>query len=479
MEENKYKLLGLYAKYNSDITLDSFNSFLDTLGFHKLSESELDEMLLNISHEGKPLTLYLLFKSGEGNPIECFLTKNIFENYSISKENQVHLIKVVQANSELKNGNFTLKQFKKTLKTLDIVPTEVMTNSFLQELIDYVLTISMKLASLDSYVNDSEIQNRYVLDNSMDLITNLNMKQRELQNLSRKYNKLKRSVLDQQLLREQVLNKLSEVKIKTPTPIKKVNSSSAETVLIVCLSDLHIGLNTPTFDNSILLSRLNIYLSHIKEYVEQHTVSHIYIINLGDSIENVYMHLNQMSSVDMTLSEQVAYSVSTIIDFIQKIRALEVPVTYTGIMGNHDRLNPNIKQNIVGDGVSTIINTFVEARAKELDIDYLEPFAEIRGVLKVNGINIAYVHGDYDKVAKKDIISKLSEYFDSKIDIVLSGHYHNLLIQTLGSKQYILQSGAFFTGNPYSDSLGVTADASQIMLGINKNKEIDIQPIIF
>lgn len=475
---NYYKLLGLYGKTHSEINLDDFNELVESLGFSPLPSEEDIVLLLNDLKEGsKEYEEYLKYKSGEGDPIELLISRHKFidnngTTFKMDTEDIIKLIKILQTNQELKNGNFNVKQFNKAAKNI---------NGFREseDLLEYIFDIVDRLSTARAFINDSDNQVHYVNSSSFDIISRLNMKQRELQNLSRKYNKLKRETLDSKLLQDKAISELKNIKLSKPIKIKKNNCNNDSETLLVGLSDIHVGLKTSDFNKDILKSRLNDYVVHISNYIDTHNVSNVIIVNIGDSIENIYMHLNQMSSVELNLSEQVAMAIKYIVEFIQDVRHLGIKTSYVGIAGNHDRLNPNIKQNIVGDGVNTIINAYLKANQDIMDINYIESDSTIRTLLSINGINIAVTHGDYDKVNKPDIISKLSEYFNKKVDIVLSGHLHNLLIKTLGNNQYVLQSGSMFTGNPYSDSLGVTANASQIMIGIDKNSSINIIPIIF
>lgn len=474
-----YRLLGLYGKTHSEVDLDSFNKLAEKLGVNPLTDGgDLVDLLATLTEGTPEYTEYLKFKSGEGDPYELLLRDNTFidnqgHQFKLDNEDMIKLIKLLQTNQELKNGNFNVKQFNRAAKNI---------RNFREsdELLEFLMDSVSRLSTVNNAINESDNQKLYVESSSFDTIAKLNMKQRELQNLSRKYNALKREVFDGKLFRDKVLSELKNIKLSKPIEVKYQKCMNPNTsTLIVPLSDVHVGLKTKDFDKDILKKRLHDYVVSIAEYTYSHDIDDIYIVNLGDTIENIYMHLNQMATVEMDLSHQVAMAVKYVVEFVQDVRNLGYNTYYIGIMGNHDRLNPNTKQNIVGDGVSTIINAYIEANQDIMDIKYVEPFSTIRHMLSIHGKNIALVHGDYDKVAKPDVISKLSEFFDDKVDVVLSGHYHNLFIKTLGKGQYVLQNGAFFTGNPYSDSLGVSANASQILVGIDTHGNIDLRPVIF
>lgn len=472
-EDLLVKLLGVYSRnFGKNLNINKFNDLLSTFGVNYVVDiTTINDLLNYINTNSKYEDMYNDYSfSRDVNYVDliCEILDIDYSKYDIDSETFNAIVNYVTTFQELRNGNLYANKLSKRFEGI----------SFTDDLINDILSVVNIYTNVLPYLDNQEDVISH--GDVSDVVTKLNMKQRELQNLSRKYNKLKRDVFDSTLFKNKALEELKNIHIDKPNKIEYKKCLNPNTItLVVSLSDVHVGLKTKDFDKDILKKRLHDYIVSIAEYTYSHDIDNIYIVNLGDTIENIYMHLNQMASVEMDLSHQVAMAVKYVVEFVQDVRNLGYPTYYIGIMGNHDRLNPNVKQNIVGDGVNTIVNAYIEANQDILDVNYIEPYSNIRHLLNVHGKDIALVHGDYDKVNKPDVISKLSNYFDNKVDIVLSGHYHNLFIKTLGRGQYILQNGAFFTGNPYSESLGVSASASQILLGIDTHGNIDVRPIIF
>ena len=151
-----YKLLGIYGKTHNEIDLDEFNSMVESFGFNPLpSEEDVVYLLGNLKEGSKEYEDYLKYKSGEGNPIELLITNNRFVDnngnyFKIDKEDIVKLVKLLQTNQELKNGNFNVKQFNKAAKNI---------NGFREseELLEYIFDIVDKLSTVDSYISDSSL----------------------------------------------------------------------------------------------------------------------------------------------------------------------------------------------------------------------------------------------------------------------------------------------------------------------------------
>lgn len=301
-------------------------------------------------------------------------------------------------------------------------------------------------------------------------IGELNLQKRDLQNTKREFNKLKR-VIDDKFLWEQRLYE-SVPKVLNPEQFKrdsKAVSSEKGDTLIVCLSDLHIGLKTATYDYATLKNNISQYLDYIDKYIKFKQIKQIFVIGLGDFIEGAYLHTTQLYELEFDFSTQVGKMLNLILGFLSSLPK-DIPVSFTAIPGNHDRSNaPNKKDNLFGDSVITILNMLVKNQDKVLGINYINPTTVARHLIKVNGVNIVCVHGDLDHLKDNGVISKLSAFFNERVDVVVGGHLHSFYMRTLGKNQYIIQSSSAFPGNSYSDSLGVKNTPGQVMLDINKD----------
>lgn len=301
-------------------------------------------------------------------------------------------------------------------------------------------------------------------------IGELNLQKRDLQNTKREFNKLKR-VIDDKYLWEQRLYE-SVPKVLNPEQFNNKNNTISKldgNTLVVYLSDLHIGLKNNKYNYATLKKYISQYLDYINNYVKSTSVKQIDVVGLGDFIEGAYLHTTQLYELEFDFSTQVGTMLNFILGFLSSLPK-NIPVSFTAIPGNHDRSNaPNKKDNIFGDSAITILNMLVKNQSKVLNIKYVKPTTVARHLLKINGVNIACVHGDLDHLKDGRIISKLSAFFGDRVDTVVGGHLHSFFMQTLGYNQYIIQSSSAFPGNSYSDSLGVKNTPGQVMLDIDKN----------
>lgn len=471
MNDNTYyKILGILSHTNKMLSLKTFNATLDTLGLPHINMDKFKQLMLDITIDGIPCQVYEEYSLEDHDLDELLVVKNSFlsdkgDTITLSDKDISRLSNIVDSLCEVRNGNININTVFKKFNSCGFDLPKSM--ELLNYLLDYSSTKEYHKKDIKS---DKQLDTEYAL---LDTATRYNMKIRSTQNLSRKYNALKRDVLDELLLREQVLKALPKIDLQ---PLDTVYSPKGN-VLLVSLSDVHVGLKTADFDYDVLIYRMQKYLGYIKNTIDTTHATKIILVSLGDIIENVYMHPTQGYEVEFTLSEQIVKALSLYITFIHKLREItELPIECHVIEGNHDRLQGDKKKNLFHDGASTILKYTLEEYTNILGIDFVDDNLT-RQLISVNGTNIAITHGDNDKLNDK-VISKLSDYFNTNVDIVLGGHLHNLQINERGSNRFIIQSGAMFTGNAYSDSLGVNASASQVMLSIDDDGKAQIIPVV-
>lgn len=469
-----YKVLGILSQKDKMLSLSNFNEVLTQLGLSRVSKHKFKSLMLDITKVGTPHEIYEHYAINEHSLDELLVTKNTFapdnkgHKFTLTDSQISKLAEVVKSYSENHNGNVSLKQlFKRFDKAGISIPQST-------ELVYYLLDYDTKTQYLsDSKYNKSAEKSEIPYKVLKDESTRINMKQRNVQNLSRKYNALKRQVLDHAIIQEEVINALPNLNVK---PVKIKKEDSAKGTLVVCLSDLHTGLKTEDFDFNTLAERLGKYLSYIISTVKYYRPSKIVLVSLGDIVENVYMHPTQSYEIEFPFSQQISKSISLITGFIQAlVQMVKLPVEVRIIEGNHDRLTKDKKDNLFNDSASAILKYSLSAYQDQLGIKVIDD-SLTRQHFNLNGTEIAITHGDYDKLNNK-VLSKLSDYFDTDIKTVIGGHLHNLQINERGRNRYIIQSGAMFTGNGYSNSLGVASGATQVMLYANPKGKLNIIPI--
>lgn len=305
------------------------------------------------------------------------------------------------------------------------------------------------------------------------LIGELAERKRDVQNITREFNKARRDLTDKKLLMDTVDKAISKTEFDFDLPDIEAKQQSGR-ALLASFADLHVGalVKTPNnnYDPHIAEQRVSKYADKLIKLVEETDVDDLYIANIGDTIEGQYMRANQGYSTVMNMSEQIVAAIEIVIGFLKKLieslAPMGVLVHYVGIDGNHSRLNGNKKANIYGDSVEFIINELIQKTdfANSDSFDYINHDDIHRAVLDINGKNVAVTHGDLENVSNPTTLGSLSTFLNVPLDIVFSGHMHRYSIMEVGDGKYQITSGSFKGSDDYSQSLGKQSSRSQAVV---------------
>ncbi|AVH85624.1 hypothetical protein [Lactobacillus phage Maenad] len=323
---------------------------------------------------------------------------------------------------------------------------------------------------------------RNALDKEIDEML---LEKRELQLMRREFNKSRRDYADMELFKRDVKRSLKDGITVVPNELDYpvVKPLSDGSVLIVALSDLHIGAKVDVdgykYDEDIAKDKLSEYADKVIRYASFSKFGAIYIENLGDSIEGAYMRNNQSYEITMKLSEQINTAIKLVSEFVINVaKNTGIPVIYSGILGNHDRANGNKKDNLPDDGFSTVLNEAIKLIAEQTnyDITVKEPDKVTEDHLSVNGNNIKFVHGDLHNLAKAETLATSSQFDSMLYDAILGGHFHSMSIRE--ESGLVIQSGSVIGPTSYSERLHYRASRSQVMLDVSSDGTVTPLPVI-
>lgn len=462
-------LADIYKKYSKTVSLSLFNTYMRDLNLPAVEMDELnrlvaglakqdtDSELLHIYNNVKKDQLSLKDVVDGKSPIIYDITTEQGDNYEL-RDTDLDKIIALKNKFIAKNGNIPWGKIKKMCKqsSLEFEVTP-----------EFLRLLDMREADLKQLPKTTQKSPDELIGKLFENETaKLDYHTREIQNEKREYNKLRRELNDDLIWRKQILKAIPDmINLIVPheLPVRREGST-----LVVCLSDLHIGLKTKDYDLAKLKMDLVSYVADIKAQVNKDKVAKIEIVGLGDFIEGAYLHATQLHELEFEFGEQVATAIQVVLDFIGYVRQIGLPTSFVAISGNHDRSNEaNKKDSLPTDSIVDIICAIVKSNAEDLDITYIEPVSKLRHLETINGTNVCFVHGDRDKVQNKDIVAKLSEYMDANIDVVVAGHLHSYWMNNVGYNKYVIQSSSMFNGNSYSEALGVRSTPGQCMIEIS------------
>lgn len=318
------------------------------------------------------------------------------------------------------------------------------------------------------------------IESIKELVGEIAYEKRESQHVLRQLNKVKRDVIDFTLIAEQIGESFRNYdwsKIDfTYYPVAETDKK-----MVVFLSDLHIGalvdIDENEYDFKIAQDRMQIYLDKIISEIKRNDISEVYVVNLGDSIENPYMH-NLSYTSEFTYSEQTACASDIIIKFIKKLSEVAY-VRVAGIAGNHDRMNDDKNKSLYGDhavkGINKAIQSFIEH--SEIERITYEQAKDYEHSIEVNGIHIKCVHGDLDNISDKTTLAKHIQKDGINYSIIAMGHYHHHWVKEVAINKFMVGFGSLKGVDAHGDRTRLMSSASQGYIIVDENGDFDIRNV--
>lgn len=327
-----------------------------------------------------------------------------------------------------------------------------------------------------------------VSDNKLEAIKQeigeISLAKRDAQNSFRELNKLKRELSDGVLLAESIERVLAEKDFGEPSKFEPVYIDMLPCKgMIVSLSDIHYGaivdVEGYTYNAEIAEKLIMEYADKVIAIAEDNNVESVYVMNLGDSIEHLYMRAQNTFSSDKTLSNQIAEVSDLIIKFLQKLSKY-VNVAYSAISGNHDRITGNKQDNIYSDSAINVSNKIIETftrYGKNDRVKYINA-ESYHHIIKVNGRSFLFVHGDRTPLSKKSVLAEQSMLYGVDFDAIIGGHVHHHTVTEVGEDKYIVTFGSIKGSDEYTlKTINTSASRSQGVILVDEFGNFEIKQV--
>ena len=226
-------------------------------------------------------------------------------------------------------------------------------------------------------------------------------------------------------------------------PVKVAKPVPGEKALIVCWSDLQIGKVDHRGGVEALLARVEGVKAQLLAQVKKEKPSRIVVFDVGDLIENFSnaANLQQLRTNDLSIMQQLDLAATIIWELLKDLAAIVPNVTYASVGSNHCQWR--VQKQVVGtptDDWGVFIGRQLArlAAEKKLPVRFFEPATHDESLtIDVFGHRIGLVHGH--QVNRPDSIPdfwRKSSFGNSPLSsatILVSGHFHHLRVQELGS----------------------------------------------
>ena len=216
-----------------------------------------------------------------------------------------------------------------------------------------------------------------------------------------------------------------------PSPVIDSNED-----MVVCLSDLHAGVEVQnwwnTYNTGILKQRLHKYLDEICEIQKLHQCKMCNVVLGGDNISGV-IHANLRLQNNENVIEQLKIAITYIGEFIYSLQDWFEEINVYSVSGNHSRLSANKDDHLKGEELDEMIpfclNLQFENNKNIRIVDTHERLDSTISAFKTRGDKLFYiVHGDKDSPA--NVVKNLTLMSGIKPDGIIMGHRHNNSLST-------------------------------------------------
>lgn len=306
----------------------------------------------------------------------------------------------------------------------------------------------------------------------------LKIEQRELkkerQKLSDERHEYSR-LLREQARRESFIDLIKRVMSETVeeldyTPAKfKVDSDDD---MIICLSDLHAGMDVNSsfnkFNTSILKNRLNQYLGEIHSIQENNPCKDCHLVLGGDLISG-WIHCQLRIENNENVIEQVKIVSVLLGDFVKELLNIFEHIHIYSVAGNHSRLSPEKENQLKGEELDALIPFYLELMYTNYSSVEVHKNTIDDTILsfRTRGGKLFYgVHGDKDNLSA--VVKNLTLLTGIKPDAIIIGHRHHNALNTEHNVK-VIQCGCVMGMDDYCIDHRISGRAEQCVI-ITNNK---------
>lgn len=246
--------------------------------------------------------------------------------------------------------------------------------------------------------------------------------------------------------------------------------------MIICLSDLHAGIECEnywnTFNINVLRERLHRYIDEIKAIQGIHDCKHCDLVLGGDNISGI-IHANLRLQNNEDVVEQLKTVATYIGEFVYALKDSFESLRVHSVSGNHSRISPDKEEHLKGEELDALIPFILNIQFKnnpEVTIcedGYIDN--TINSFTTPGGKLFYVVHGDKD--SPKSVVKDLTLMTGRKPDGIIMSHRHHNAYDTQ-YKVKIIQVGCVVGTDDHCVDLRISGEPEQCVIISDKNRAV-------
>ncbi len=282
--------------------------------------------------------------------------------------------------------------------------------------------------------------------------------------------------------KESLVDLVRRVFVETVVPFDYQPSYIASGInddeLVVCLSDLHVGIVCDNywnkFNTNILKERLYKYLDEIKDIQRTHSCKKCYLVLGGDNVSGL-IHANLRLQNNENVIRQLKIASEYIGNFVNELVKMEAfeEIEVRSVAGNHSRLSQNKEDHLKGEELDELIPFYLNLMFANNNIVKIYEDSPIDSTINsfvTSGGKLFYiVHGDKDSVSK--VVSDLTLMVGRKPDGIIMGHRHHNAFDTIHGVK-VAQCGCVVGTDTHCVDIRISGEPEQCVFITNSKRTI-------
>lgn len=251
-----------------------------------------------------------------------------------------------------------------------------------------------------------------------------------------------------------------------------------EETVCLCLSDLHYGASTPSYDSEICRRRLDAVADRIASIHAQMSAGSAFdrlvVFLLGDVVDGSGIYSSQAHHQDVTNPEQQVREAAALLkDFLLRMKAVFGAVECFSVAGNHGRYAGEGMHEAANHDIAChrMLNLLVAPHGINVHVNDVEPF---RHVVRIRGHGVLLHHGHFVRAGAFPITSIMRRllYWQSAdtipdFTVACLGHFHSIGYWK-HNRVKLLMSGTMKTDDAWAlDTLGLESAANWWLFGVS------------
>lgn len=311
--------------------------------------------------------------------------------------------------------------------------------------------------------------------NELDIkLRELKKERKKIQTESLEYNKM----LREQARDEMIVEKIRDIIPTCPViDFKPLMPKQVDMEWVLAFGDIHFDKFFESVNNNYstdeIERRFSVLLGETVRAIQKEEISHLTIINLGDSLEGL-LRISALRTMRHGMLNSVVLVSRLIGDWLNALSKY-VTITYRHVeTANHTEVRLfNQKRGETDENLELVIINYIHDYVRE------NPRVEVVIVnnnyltFKLFDYEVIALHGDAVK-SSKDSLKNLSMLHRKFYDYVFMGHFHSGMTQTVyegvDNNREVIVCPSIVGSDPYSDSLFVGSKSSAKLFGFRDGK---------